>query len=72
MTDRELCVCALLAVLQVPTQLYSHLRGALNVGATAGEVEHALHIAAGVSTPEAQRQALETWRSVRRRVQPTS
>ena len=72
LADRELCIGALLAVLDVPTQLYSHLRGALNVGATPGEVEHALEVAARVSTPEAALRAQDTWRTVRDRVQPKS
>lgn len=39
---RELCIAALLAVLGAPKQLYSHLRGALNVGAEPEEVREAL------------------------------
>lgn len=39
---RELCIVALLAVLRTPRQLYSHLRGALNTGATREQVETAL------------------------------
>ena len=42
---RELCIIALLAVLEAPRQLYSHLRGALNAGASPREVEGALAIA---------------------------
>ena len=42
---RELCIAALLAVWDTPTQLHSHLRGALNAGATSEEVERALQIA---------------------------
>ncbi|GIS80694.1 MAG: hypothetical protein CM1200mP14_22600 [Gammaproteobacteria bacterium] len=37
LVERELCIVALLAVLDVPKQLYSHLRGALNVGADVGK-----------------------------------
>jgi len=69
LADRELCISALLAVLDVPTQLYSHLRGALNVGASPEEVEHALRIAADVSTDEACGHAQDTWRAVQERVQ---
>jgi len=72
LADRELCISALLAVLDVPTQLYSHLRGALNVGAQTGEVEHALRIAADVSTDEACGHAQDTWRAVRERAQSVS
>ena len=42
---RELCIVALLAVWNVPEQLHSHLRGALNAGATRAEVDAALSIA---------------------------
>jgi len=72
LADRELCISALLAVLDVPTQLYSHLRGALNVGAPPEEVEQALRIAADVSTAEACGHAQDTWRAVRKRVHSTS
>ena len=71
LADRELCISALLAVLDVPTQLYSHLRGALNVGASPDEVEHALRIAADVSTDEACGHAQDTWRAVQKRVRPS-
>jgi len=72
LADRELCISALLAVLDVPTQLYSHLRGALNVGAPPEEVEQALRIAADVSTAEACGHAQDTWRAVHKRVHSTS
>lgn len=65
--DRELCIVALLAVLDVPTQLYSHLRGALNVGASATEVEGALAVAAARSPADVRARAQETWRAVRSR-----
>jgi len=42
LSTRELCIAALLAVLQAPRQLHSHLRGALNAGAAPREVEEAL------------------------------
>ncbi len=72
LVDRELCIAALLAVLNVPTQLYSHLRGALNVGASPGEVDQALEIAADMSTDEARTRAQDTWRAVRDRLQTES
>ena len=43
---RELCAVALLIPQRVPRQLHSHLRGALNVGATQAQVEAALDLAA--------------------------
>jgi 4-carboxymuconolactone decarboxylase len=36
--ERELIVVAVLSALRLPLQLESHVRGALRVGATAGEV----------------------------------
>ncbi|MFM8772019.1 MAG: carboxymuconolactone decarboxylase family protein, partial [Candidatus Kapaibacterium sp.] len=33
--ERELCIVCMLAALDKPAQLYSHVRGAFNVGATA-------------------------------------
>ena len=44
---RELCIAALLAVWNVPRQLHSHLRGALNAGASVAEVDGAVEIACG-------------------------
>lgn len=64
---RELCIVALLAVLDVPRQLYSHLRGALNVGATETEIERALAVAAPLGTVSAGSRARDTWASVRER-----
>lgn len=45
---RELCIASLLAVLGAPRQLHSHLRGALNAGATLQEVEEAVEVATGL------------------------
>jgi 4-carboxymuconolactone decarboxylase len=72
LVDRELCIVAMLAVLQAPRQLYSHLRGALHAGATESDVRFALTQAeAFVASPEARRQARETWDGVlARRAQP--
>ena len=39
---RELCTVAQTAVLEAPRQLHSHLRGALNAGATFGQIEGVL------------------------------
>ncbi len=65
---RELCIVALLAVLDVPRQLYSHLRGALNVGASEAEIERALEVAAPLSARTATERARDTWGSVRSRI----
>jgi 4-carboxymuconolactone decarboxylase len=42
---RELCIVAVLAGLDVPRQLYSHLRGSLNAGASPTQVRETLHVA---------------------------
>jgi 4-carboxymuconolactone decarboxylase len=65
--SRELCIVALLAVLDAPRQLRSHLRGALHVGATAGQVEEALGRALEHAEDGARGRAHETWRVVRSR-----
>src|SRR5207249_11532605 len=44
---RELCTVATIAVLGAAQQLHSHLRGALNTGATRGEVEAVLAVIDG-------------------------
>ena len=46
---REFCIVAQLAVVGAPRQLYSHMRGALNAGATEGELQAVLAVVAGVS-----------------------
>lgn len=68
LATRELCIVALLAVLDAPRQLYSHLRGALNAGAGEGDVARALELAADASAPEARERAVETWNAVRTRI----
>jgi 4-carboxymuconolactone decarboxylase len=45
LVTRELCIAALLAVWGSPRQLHSHLRGALNAGATPEEVTAAVEVA---------------------------
>lgn len=67
LATRELCIVALLAVLDVPRQLYSHLRGALNVGASVDEVSGALEIALPLCTGDAGSRARDTWGAVRAR-----
>lgn len=67
LATRELCIAALLAVQDVPRQLYSHLRGALNAGAAESEIERALEVAAAVSREGARERAGRTWDEVCRR-----
>jgi len=64
---RELCIAALLAVLDAPAQLHSHLRGALNVGVTPHEVGMALARALRCADAQVGDRAEETWRKVRSR-----
>lgn len=71
---RELCIVAILAVIDAPRQLYSHLRGALHAGAPPATVGAALEAAldeAGGATPagigERARRARDTWDRLRAR-----
>jgi L-asparaginase II/alkylhydroperoxidase/carboxymuconolactone decarboxylase family protein YurZ len=65
--ERELCIVALLAVQGAWVQLYSHLRGALAVGALPERVEGALVAVGDLVPPEARAAMWETWERVRRR-----
>lgn len=62
---RELCVIAVLVGLDAPQQLYSHLRGALNVGATNEEVETAVEIACTQATLSAKENARKVWKDLK-------
>jgi 4-carboxymuconolactone decarboxylase len=62
---RELCIAALLAVWNVPRQLHSHLRGALNAGAAPEAVAAAVEIAAGLIPAERAEAVRGLWRQVR-------
>lgn len=64
---RELCIAALLAGLDAEPQLYAHLRGALETGATVVEVEEALDLACRRITPERAAAARAVWARVRDR-----
>jgi 4-carboxymuconolactone decarboxylase len=64
---RELCIVALLAVLGAPRQLHSHLRGALNAGATIGDLEAALEVAGSFLGEEGRTETQAIWERVRRR-----
>lgn len=67
LATRELCIAALLAVLDAPRQLYSHLRGALNAGADERQVVRALAVAGAMSDDEARNRAADTWAAVQSR-----
>jgi len=64
---RELATVAAIAVLGTAQQLHSHLRGALNTGASAEEVEAVLELVAGDLSPEYLRRAQEQWADVKER-----
>ena len=67
--ERELCIVALLAVLDVPRQLYSHLRGALNLGGSEEAVDGALEVGLQYAEPAARQRARETWVALRSRTE---
>ena len=64
---RELCVVALLAILGAPAQLHSHLRAALNLGASEAAVRESLRIAEAYMNHDQARGAAELWGRVRAR-----
>ena len=62
---RELCTVAQTAVLEAPRQLHSHLRGALNAGATFGQIEGALSIVNPLLSFDQWKKVKDLWRTVR-------
>src|SRR5881409_1970478 len=64
---RELCTVAEIAVLGTAQQLHSHLRGALNTGATRAEVEGVLAVIDEDLDAERRRSAHEQWNDVKGR-----
>ena len=64
---RELATVAAIAVLGTAQQLHSHLRGALNTGASVEQVEAVLELVARDLDAEYLRRAREQWADVRRR-----
>src|SRR5881296_551610 len=67
MKRRELCTVAAIAVLGTAQQLHSHLRGALNTGATREEIEAVLALIEPDLDPEHKRRAEEQWEDVKGR-----
>jgi len=67
LATRELCIAALLAVWNVPRQLHSHLRGALNAGASAAQVDEAVEVACAVMDGVAAGRARALWAEIRAR-----
>ena len=64
---RELATVAAIAVLGTAQQLHSHLRGALNTGASVEQVEAVLELVGPDLEPEYLSRAQEQWADVRRR-----
>ena len=62
---RELCTVAQTAVMETPRQLHSHLRGALNAGASFAQVEAVLSVVNPLLSFEQWKAAKELWRTVR-------
>jgi 4-carboxymuconolactone decarboxylase len=62
---RELCTVAQTAVLEAPRQLHSHLRGALNAGATFGQIEGTLSIVNPLLSFDQWKKVKQLWRTVR-------
>jgi len=65
LVTRELCIAALLVAWNTPRQLHSHLRGALNVGATVAQVDSAVELACAQVAPAAADTVRALWASVR-------
>jgi 4-carboxymuconolactone decarboxylase len=62
---RELCIAALLAVWNVPRQLHSHLRGALNAGASKEQVMDAIKMAcAFIDDSERKAEVWAVWEQI--------
>jgi 4-carboxymuconolactone decarboxylase len=64
---RELCIVALLAPQDAAPQLYSHLRGALNAGASVADVEETLSLLASRLPRERAGMLMTQWTAVRTR-----
>src|SRR5881397_2399372 len=64
---RELCTVATTAVLGTAEQLHSHLRGALNTGASAVEIDAVLGLVEPDLSPEHRQLAGEQWADVKKR-----
>lgn len=65
---RELLEVAVLAVQNFPRQLHSHLRGAINLGASCEEVDLVLRTAEICAGAEACRPAWQVWSQIRQQV----
>lgn len=63
---RELCIVAACAALEQDRQLHSHLHGAINAGATPGEIDDTLRIVSPRIGPESSHRYSLLWARVRR------
>jgi len=61
---REFCVIVQTAVLDTPRQLHSHLRGALNAGATFAEVDEVLQVVNPLLSYDHWKPVKELWEQV--------
>jgi len=64
---RELCIVSLLTAWRAPRQLHSHLRGALNAGASPAEVERAMEIGCEALAELERQEVRKLWETVRDR-----
>ena len=62
---RELCTVAQMAVLDADRQLHSHLKGALNVGASPEQIEAVLSVVNPMLPFDQWRRAKDLWRKVK-------
>ncbi|HEX2201711.1 MAG TPA: carboxymuconolactone decarboxylase family protein, partial [Longimicrobium sp.] len=70
LATRELCIAALLAVWNVPRQLHSHLRGALNAGASVAEVDAAVDAACAYLDAAREAEVRSLWGEIRAKAAP--
>ncbi|MFM8569302.1 MAG: RdgB/HAM1 family non-canonical purine NTP pyrophosphatase [Candidatus Kapaibacterium sp.] len=64
---RELVNVAVLSVTGYERQLYSHLRGAMNMGAEVHEIDDAVEAAMGLAPAHVHRRSLDVWDAFRQR-----
>lgn len=67
LATRELCIIGLLAPQQAGPQLYSHMRGALNAGASKADVDEAVRLVSPLLDAARADQLLQQWTAVRER-----
>jgi 4-carboxymuconolactone decarboxylase len=69
---REFCTVAQTAVLEAPRQLHSHLRGALNAGATFKQIEAVLSVVNPLLSFEQWKAVKDLWRGVKENWMPSA